>query len=788
MEVFVASRRKDRIVLGVFANTNALEKLLAGFRSRAPLRDRAFIFANERQQQEIDELISTPRRLPTQREHELLKFNLSRPGRPTLPVRFRTLPPGRRDFASRFGRLPAWFADYEMEWPGNKIVVGLNSPRAGEVGGVFRKLGAIEVHSGDLHRVIGSVWKSNEIMPAALTGIIQRINPSASKYMRAVGSITPISTSIFEGRDYYENLGQAAVGPNAKLSEDETALARTDDGGFNIDEGEEFPGETESAEAGLGDIATPDWIEMARPAQYVGSGAPSRSELPVTRSGEAFPDVDAVVEADGPPPPTPPVSDGSSGPPERYIEGRFPESIKSGEECYLEVRIATDLAADTKASPINPGVLPDGQSADVLFLLHAPDFTIVEDKRARTITVPAKGNSSFAIWKLIPNKVGPSELSVTAYYGSAALGELKIEASVAEGVPTGPSKSRIAATQFERSNSDEVKLEIRFDSRNNLYKCNFISNNLHTEDLDLKPLTRTPDVVINALIGQMNQLANGTTKIEPSEMRTNLRGKGVDLWLEFIPESLQKILWDERANIKRIGILSANDPVPWELLYPTEPNKAPDKSVGFLGEAFDLTRWRFGKVATQDLRNGRVCFIVPPSAPPQAKLEVEKLEKIVGGNSVTVGSLRKLTEVLDSGDFGILHFACHNSFEQTTARINLEGGPLEPSTLRNWRNKFDRPFVFMNACRTDGKTQSYTQLGGWADAFLDAGAGAFIGSLWEVRDVGAAKFAETLYTEIKTNSLGAAVAKARKSIDDGGGDPTWLAYSVYGSSMASITK
>jgi hypothetical protein len=475
------------------------------------------------------------------------------------------------------------------------------------------------------------------------------------------------------------------------------------------------------------------------------------------------------------------------GPPKRFIEGRFPEKIKAGQECYLEVRIAIDLQADMKATPINPGVLPDGQPADVLFLLHAPGFTIRGDKRARTIGVPPKGNSSFAVWELMPNKVGACELSVTAYYGSAALGELRIEVSVVDGVPSGPSKTRISATQFQKPKSDEVKLEIRFDQNNRLYKCNFISNSLHTDDLDLKPLNRPPDVVINSLIGQLNELANGKTKIAPSAMRSYLRGKGVNLWLEFIPESLQRIFWDERANIKRIAILSAGDPVPWELLYPTEPGKAPDASVGFLGEAFDLTRWRFGRAATENIRNGRVCFVVPPKAPKKARLEIEKLEGIVGEDSVTVGSLAKLFEVLDSGDFGILHFACHNQFGQTTARIDMEDGPLEPSTLQNYRNKFDNPFVFMNACRTDGKTQSYTRLGGWADSFLDTGAGAFVGSLWEVRDDGAAQFAESLYTEIKTKCLGQAVTQARKSIDHGGGDPTWLAYSVYGSSTASIT-
>ena len=80
------------------------------------------------------------------------------------------------------------------------------------------------------------------------------------------------------------------------------------------------------------------------------------------------------------------------------------------------------------------------------------------------------------------------------------------------------------------------------------------------------------------------------------------------------------------------------------------------------------------------------------------------------------------------------------------------------------------------------------QLMGWARQFMGAGAGAFIGSLWAVRSSSAKTFAETFYraTVRDRMPLGAASLRARQAISGDPGDPTWLAYTVYGNPSASI--
>jgi hypothetical protein len=584
------------------------------------------------------------------------------------------------------------------------VVVGLKTPRTGQIGDVFREYGAIEVHSGDAKDFHLGATRAGQIGPA-IADIIQGI-------------------TMHSGSGSQESTGLA---PEAEPI------------GFST-RGENSDGES----GGVG------------PPGRLGGGSGGREE--------------AV---------------------QRFIEGRFPRRVRLGEKCYLEVRISVQVPAGANASQVKQGVLPEGKPANVLLLLQAADFKILSGNRDRTVTVPASGNSDFVMWELQAERASVSDLSVTAYYSGVPLGELALQTTVDVGIETGPSQEQSSAAYFRKTGSGEYTLVLHYEPGTNTYRYDFISAaGAYTPDLHSEPLKRTPEDAIGALISDLNSLARGKSKMDGPATRSWLRGRGSELWTEFIPEKLQNGFWEQRNNIKRIRVLSSGDPIPWELLYPTEPGKAPDENTGFLGEAFSLTRWRFGSPPDPRLNNGPVCFVVPTSAPPQATAEVEKLKGVMGTNSTTVRTLAELSDVLKTGEFGILHFACHNLFDLKGfgSRISMPDGWFDPSTLVNYKGKFSRPFVFMNACRTDGVAASYTRLTGWADKFLDTGAGAFVGSLWEVRDQSAALFAATFYQNLRQNpapkTLSEAMKAARESIGDVGGDPTWLAYSTYGNADA----
>ncbi|HEX7360515.1 MAG TPA: CHAT domain-containing protein, partial [Bryobacteraceae bacterium] len=624
--------------------------------------------------------------------------------------------------------------------PPDCILVGFQSSRVGQIGHLLRKYGAVEVHVGSAEHFCQVASEAGPMGPA-LAGIV---------------------TGVSRGGGY-----------RLERPAGQWAGAR----GFGF---VDMPGENQ------------DYLFLEAEESVVLAGPPNEAY--------ASPEQEGPGGGGGGEPPQPPGGDGGDGDPgrpvERFLEGRFPRRVRFGEKCYLEVRISVQAPARAHASPIKQGVLPDGKTANVLLLLQAPDFQILNGGRDRTIAVPPSGNSQFAMWELQAEQTGVCDLSVTAYHAGVPLGELAFQATVDAGIQTGRSEEQSSNAYFRKTSGGEITLVIHYEEANRLYRYDFISAaGGYTPDLRSEPLKRTPETAIGVLIKALNVVAKGKAKMDGRATREWLQGKGAELWTEFIPEKLQHRFWEERTNIKKIRVLSSGDPVPWELLYPAAPGEAPDENTGFLGEAFTLTRWRFGEPADPRLHNGPVCFVLPNNAPPEAITEVDHLKGIVGGNSTTARNLAELSEVFKSGEFGILHFACHNLFEleQFGPRISMPDGPFEPSTLINYKNKFQRPFVFMNACRTDGVAPSYTRLTGWADKFLDTGAGAFVGSLWEVRDKSAAQFAATFYDkllnkELLNKTLSEAMKAARESIGNIGGDPTWLAYSTYGDAEASIAR
>jgi CHAT domain-containing protein len=105
------------------------------------------------------------------------------------------------------------------------------------------------------------------------------------------------------------------------------------------------------------------------------------------------------------------------------------------------------------------------------------------------------------------------------------------------------------------------------------------------------------------------------------------------------------------------------------------------------------------------------------------------------------------------------------------------------------------PLVFLNACHAGRVGAGLTYLGGWAHAFFDAGASAFIGSLWEINDALASQFARAFYDRLwglgafegKPQPLGQAFSEARMAIrDTDPANPTWLAYVLYGDPYGEV--
>ena len=152
----------------------------------------------------------------------------------------------------------------------------------------------------------------------------------------------------------------------------------------------------------------------------------------------------------------------------------------------------------------------------------------------------------------------------------------------------------------------------------------------------------------------------------------------------------------------------------------------------------------------------------------------------------------EIVELLQSSEFDLFHYSGHDTagfgpVDDAMLLVDdtfmhegeVVGGGLTASMVRSLRfQDGHRPLVFLNACES-GRLGS--GLGGFAAAFMEAGAGAFVGSQWAIDAEPAKDFAMAFYERFLTGKtpLAEAVSEARQHRGS-----TWtanrLAYVAYG--------
>jgi CHAT domain-containing protein len=229
------------------------------------------------------------------------------------------------------------------------------------------------------------------------------------------------------------------------------------------------------------------------------------------------------------------------------------------------------------------------------------------------------------------------------------------------------------------------------------------------------------------------------------------------------------------------------------MLYPFRQTPHFDPGQ-FLIEKVQIRRWVNGRLPPKTIGLGRADFVVAnPAQLQQAGAEVQLIKQALTHwntalSADTISVAADLFNLFRRDLLNLLHVACHQSFENDDGRFKVGTAPIGPTDFIKFRLSA-MPFIFMNACRSDRQVPRYNKIGGWANAFLDIGAGAFIGTLWEVRDTTAQLFANTLYTELLQNrsTFGLALQRARAVVkQQAPGDPTWLAYTFYGDTEARL--
>jgi DNA-binding SARP family transcriptional activator len=473
--------------------------------------------------------------------------------------------------------------------------------------------------------------------------------------------------------------------------------------------------------------------------------------------------------------------------PDRYLVGELPSRIRAGAELSLIVSITTSPMPGQLAAALL-GFTSDPEGTPVT-LIAQPDAGLQSlDELQQTVRVPWRGDSPPVRFAFRARAVGLSRIRVTAWLGGTFLAELRVEVSVEAEVPAGDSQRRTAAIGTLHGEPGEVTLQVHFDGAR--YSFQLLSQSYLSGPVVAESLTEEPGAAVERTVAMLRRMAGDTSGYPPALAARWIRETGTGLWRDLVPRSIQDQFWDLRDSISSFTIACDQDTVPWELLYPLTPTD----DAGFLVEQFPVLRRVYDQRRAHRVRlaNGR--YVIPPGSPANAQHEVAAIRRVLGQpGDATIADLAELLDLLDSGGVGLLHFACHNTFSLETggSSIKMAGGPFVPQLLNSAvarrRLAAASPLIFVNACRSAGVAPAYTRMMGWAEQFMAAGAGAFVGTLWPVRSSRASQFAEAFYDALAGwQDLGGASLAARRAAKDDG-DPTWLAYTVYGDPTATGT-
>jgi hypothetical protein len=513
---------------------------------------------------------------------------------------------------------------------------------------------------------------------------------------------------------------------------------------------------------------------------------PMGSPEPSTGVG-AIPPVDAE-------PASPPPSPGSrvyASSQLRYLATEMPNRVALAAEFSAVVRVVCqpDDLPHAVATPLSGFRVPE-DGARVTVVVQAPHSLAPLTELEQVIAVPADGDSAPVRFGFQARGIGLHRLHLTAWAGGTFLAELALEVSVEVSAPYPDSPTKRVPLGPVRAEPDEVTLQVRYDGQR--YTFQLLSDSYLFEPVLAEALTADPGDAVERTIATLRSIAAGSSGYTGGTARRWLEETGVGLWNDLVPEAVKEQFFQLRTHIASFTIATGGDVVPWELLYPLSR----DYDEGFLVEQFPVLRRVYGQPRFLTISIADARYVVPAGSPANAQHEIAAIQRIVDRTSApprVLDDLERLLRLIDSGSCGMLHFACHNTFDPARGGsvLSLSGGPFVPGLLNRAVTRSAlagrHPLIFINACRSAGAVPEYARMTGWAQQFMAAGAGAFVGTLWAVRDEGAGRFAEAFYGALRDGQqLGEATRAARRHAGQDSTDPTWLAYTVYGSPTASV--
>ena len=477
----------------------------------------------------------------------------------------------------------------------------------------------------------------------------------------------------------------------------------------------------------------------------------------------------------------------------------FPEKIGVGQTASLLLHISKSalFGQDLELA------LRKGETIEAL--IRARNGLAVEGTGEGILTITDEDDPLPIRFKLRGKKSGIARIDIFAFCKGQPLGKISLSPRVVEMKETDeifreevseklavtyPSQADLTLLIFESGEKHEPVLNFRLTAAEPSMGYNFTGFNPVRLKTD-------PAQYFRELFADIENLSLKTAKDrEVAEFR--LERKGNLLFEQLIPDDLKPVLWSLQSHIRSVQILSEEAWIPWELckLQGKDGNGTVDGP--FFCEAFAMTRWMPGISRKPALKLNRIGLVVPgDSGLKEATNEKQFIMSLADANrkvDIIPAETLEVAKAMKSGNYDCWHFSGHgvaHHTEPNRSRILLEKREvLYPEDISGAVCNLGKahPMVFLNACQTGRGAFSLTHMGGWAARFLKAGAAAFVGTHWSVYDESASQFCETFYDRILNGTtVGEAAREARLSIRKPG-EPTWLAYTVFGDPVACVKR
>jgi hypothetical protein len=498
-----------------------------------------------------------------------------------------------------------------------------------------------------------------------------------------------------------------------------------------------------------------------------------------------------------------------------FPEIRAPEEVRAQSTFRIEV-MTRDTAPTAGSMPFQFERSSEGP-LDLEVELSLPRGLVAAGSRQAVLRVPETGRSASIVFFVVASEIGDHEVrvdlrrsgrtlttlsTVVRVMGEARRGSAPSEPKDA-GQDDGGDRSKepvqaaaaeawsapvetVQIAMLEAPRAPGAGLVLRVDPAGDSHGDRFFrvtlggdSAAIHAPVSDILQLTADSQSLLGKLCKDLHDLMPFTGAHSREE---HFRNRAVELGDRLLPGSIQLAL--RKAEPGTPLHIETDAWAPWEAICLRDP-----AGSFHLGERFAITRWLRQGSTRSTIPRGAATLVAPRTAKLDVTREREALQRVSTEGLHEIGRFREVQACLASGAprRAFLHFACHGQASPDvpmSAQLALDDAVLHRSDVRkltDWAT--DEPLVsscvFVNACMGDVRERTLSGHGGWAEAFLAAGAAAVIAPAWSVENGVATRLAEAFYAALDAGStVGESLRRARLAVGRPG-EPDRLAFAAY---------